>query len=295
MKTTLLTSLLLVLALPAHADLKSLRQDIARAEKDQPGSFLALAAQRNAMPDLDQKRRGPYAVVGPQLKTLGPSVFLPLLDEAIKGIPAGPDWTATARKGWAVGVLEALGAIGDARAQEPVEALLARETDPEVVRACAAALAKLSCDAALSVLAPLAEKSGPKQIPALSGLGECRQLQAVQVLARVLAARPDVNVAKAAAKGLSTLANSWAWQTELLASRSDRTAIRVAAATALVNAFVALRGDAREATETALVIVDAPEAAGLIEKARGQSPSEAAELTRLAARLANSPMRDRVK
>lgn len=299
MNRTILTllpmSCLLLLGSPARAEDSALQQQIARATKEQPVAFLSVADLKQRMPELDRKRRGPFAPVGPVLKSMGPSVFLPLVEQVLGGLAGEPGWTPTARTGWAIGVLEALGQIGDARARGPVEALLSHEGEPKVVRACAATLSRLGCEAALPVLAPLAQKAGPKQAAVLSGLGECRQLQAVQVVASVLAERPDEAVAKAAAKALGSIANSWVWQTEGLAGRTDRAAIRVAAAKALVDGFVAQRGDVRAAVESALVIVDAPEAAGLLEQARARAPDQSAELQRLAARLANSPMRDRVR
>ncbi len=291
-RTNILTiALMSLLSLPARAEDAALKQRLARAAVEQAPAFQAVAALRAKMPEWDKRRRGPFAVVGPELKSLGSPALMPLLDEVVRGIPAGPGWTAEARRGWAIGVLEALGVLGDLQARGPVVDLLARESDLPVVRASAAALSRIAGPEALPVLLPLAEQPGERQIPAISGLADCRHLAAVKALTRLLAARPEEPVARAVAKSLGNIANAWAWQTESLASRSDRAAIRVTVAAALVDGFVAYRGEGREAFERSLMIIAAPETAALVQQAQDRAPGEAAALQGLVARLAASPVK----
>ena len=89
---------------------------------------------------------------------------------------------------------------------------------------------------------------------------------------------------------LGHVGSAWAWQT--LADRSQEAASREIAARALVSAYVQYAGDARDAAERALLVVDEQHTDALIEAARrGASTDVALALDELARRFARNPMR----
>jgi HEAT repeat protein len=272
----------------AHAGEADLSEQIARAAREDPATFAKVAALKREVPRLDHQRRGPLAVIGPPLKALGKGALLALLEEQLNGAQA-PGWTATARVAWASGVLEALGAVGDPRAAATVRQALQVETEEHVVRAAAAALGQVD-PGATETLVGLARQPGPRQLPVISGLAECRQEKAAQALADLLAAHPEEPIALAAARSLGVMGSSWAWQTRALKVLPQRDAVRSIVARALVQTFVAYGGEVRQRAETALVMVESPEAAALIDAAIASAPGERAELRLLAERLSHSPL-----
>src|SRR5690606_6309435 len=99
-----------------------------------------------------------------------------------------------------------------------------------------------------------------------AGMGECRHLRVVEELARRLRDAPDDDMARAAARSLGRAGNAWAWRT--ISDHRDEARIRETAARALVDAYVNRDGEARDAASNALMVVDAPETARIIEAAR---------------------------
>ncbi|MGC4120337.1 MAG: HEAT repeat domain-containing protein [Myxococcales bacterium] len=203
----------------------------------------------------------------------------------------GEGFTATARTAWAVGVLEALGALRDPRATPAVLQVLRSETDPETVRASALALGQISPDTADSVLLPLAMNPGPMQLPVVAGLGECRTVDAAQGLAQLLSqVEGDDELGRTAAQALGQLACSWVWQRPAWASRPERAEIATVAARGLLTAFVRSSGQTRVEAERNLLVVDFADLAPLLEKAKAEHPDQRMELEKLARRLANNPL-----
>ena len=199
--------------------------------------------------------------------------------------------TPTARTSWAVGLLEAAGALRDERAEVPVLNMLSAETDPEVLRAAAAALVKVSKSAA-DVLLPLAQKQGPKQTAVVAGLGECREARVAQALSDLLAGHAEEKLARAAVKSLGEMGSSWVWQSPDFAKSPQGEPVRAIAASALVGAYLAYRdADTRRAVQAALFMVDPADGKALLQKARVQAPDQKADLDALQSLLENNPLR----
>jgi hypothetical protein len=274
----------------AAASIEALQKEIAEARRELPKAFNAVARLRQDMPRLDRERHGRLASVGPTLRNIGREGLLPILEQLIAGARAA-EMSPTARTAWAVGLLEAAGALRDLRAEVPVLQMLAAETNPDVVRAAAAALVKVSRSAA-DVLLPLAQKDGPKQVAVVAGLGECREARVTQALSDLLAGHAEEKLARAAAQSLGEMGSLWAWESPDLANSPERTAVRAIAASALVGAYVAYRDtDTRRTLETALLVVDPADAKVLVQKARVQAPDQKAGLDALQNLLENNPLR----
>ncbi|MBI5548588.1 MAG: hypothetical protein HY901_32290 [Deltaproteobacteria bacterium] len=274
----------------ADSELSALSQQIAKAAREQPKSFQALDSLKRRLPELDKRKRGRLAVLTPVLKSMGQEALLPMLGELLKGAK-GPELLPAARTAWAASLLEAVAALEDPRGLPVAQRMLAVETDPDVVRAAALAVGATGGAASAQALADLARQPGPKQLPVVSALAQCRQLEAAEVLGELLAKHPEEEIARVAAKSLGQLASEWVWEIPTYASRPDRDAIRSAAAKALVATFLAYReGEVRTQAETSLQIVRAAETVSLIEKAKPlASPADRVQLDRLAAKLAPKP------
>jgi hypothetical protein len=287
--------LLALSPLPSRAAVsaEALQQEIADARRELPKAFNAVARIRQDMPKLDREKHGRLAPIGPLLKGVGRTGLLPILEQLLAGAKA-PELAQSARTAWAVGLLEAVGSLRDARAEVPVLQMLSAESDPDVVRAAAVALSKVSKTAA-DVLVPMAQKSGPKQAAVVGGLGECREARAAQALSDILAGHPDEKMARAAAKSLGEIGSAWVWQSPDFHNNPEREAVRSIAARALVAGWVAYTDvETSRAMETALVILDAPEAKALAQKARAEAqvtPARKAEFDNLVRLLENNPLR----
>lgn len=268
--------------LPAQVQ-ADLSLQIARARAKEPSAFVAVREAVARATAVDEKARGRKAPVGRYLAGLGPSALMPMIEIAAFDAPATVVTPKLRRD-----LVEGIGLLRDARALPVLDAIVDGETDEDLVRTAAEAMGRIGTDdAAARLLASLASSRGTKRTALLSGMSECRRLSIVTAIAGDLSQRPDEASARVLAKALGNAGNAWAWKT--LASRTEETAVRAAAARALVAAFVAYSGEARDAASNALMVVDAPETPALIAAAR--TPSNAAALDALAARFANNPAR----
>jgi len=272
-------------------DLQSLAAEIGHARQEKPASFQAIARVRQLMPALDRKKRGPIAVVTPLLASLGSEALLPMLDELISDRSPSSPWTPSTRVAFRIGLLEAVGKLRDARSTPALQAILeGPDSDPRVLRACAAALGK-SSDEGLNAVIRIGAAPGPRQLPALSGLGECRRLKVIRALAAQLSADPSEEVARTVARSLGDAAAAWAWETPALAALGEGDAARAEAAQSLLQTFVSYKGAAQGAAETSLLMIDAPKTLELIEARTSKYSSVDGDLARLAQRLRISPLR----
>jgi HEAT repeat protein len=210
---------------------------------------------------------------------------------AITAPPRG-DLTDTAWSAWRVGLLEAIGTLRDPRSAAVLTAILdSAETDPMIVKAAAEALGKLGTDTAVQKLLAMS-KSGPKSRAVLAGMGHCRRAAIADALAKVIATKPDADTARVVLKSLGDVGSAAAWATTIVQVSGEEAATRAAAAKALVGAFVAYEGDLRKLAQAAILVVDDPSTPNLIASAKqGASPSLAAALDKLAAKLADNPTR----
>lgn len=278
--------------LPAAAK-ASLAGEIAAARANAPSSFERLQTLRAELPALDAAKRGRLAPMMPSLVELGPDALWPMLEEiAFDAAPRG-ELSDTAWVAWRASLLEATGKLRDARAEAVLRAVLEHAPNEVVVaRAAAQAYAKLNTPAVAHELVQIADRPHPQRLAFLEGFGHCRQPLVANKLGELLGADPPVDEARALIAGLGVVGSKWAWETPIVAQAADADAVRARSAQALVAAF-ARYGDeeTRRALVRAILVVDHPETAALVEEQRATANGElATALDRLAVRVANNPL-----
>lgn len=266
--------------------------DIAAAKAAHPAAFAAVASVRNSLPALDAQKRGRLAAITPLLRSIGPEGLFPMLGELAVEADARADLTDTAWLAWRMGLLEAVGSIRDGRSEATLTAIVdGPETDFAVMKAAVEALGKVGTDSAASRLVALSKRASPKQAAVLAGMGECRRIKAAEALSLAIGARPSGETARLVIRSLGNVGSAWAWKTPAVARSGEESAVRSLAAKALVGAFVAYEGETRKGALMAILVVDDPSTPALIAAAKkGASPAVAAELDRLAAKFAKSPL-----
>lgn len=279
-----------VLGAPIRA---SLGAEIDAARRAHPEAFAAVAELQGAAREADRKKRGRLAPMSLYFKALGPDALMPMLERLAFAAPTRemglPD---SAWEALGVGMLDAVGALRDARARPVLSAVLrhARTAGTAgtgaTLRAAAGALGRV-CDAgAAGELIAMAEGQGG--LPVLEALGHCRRPEVAAALAR--AADPVGSIdGKADHKRVWLVARALA---DLGNVRGDADeAVRKSAASTLLRIFV--RGDVelqRTATTSLLVVAWAGTEPMIIEQRRGASPALAAELDHLLARVRRNPV-----
>ena len=261
----------------------SQQQEVLKARQVDPSSFIHVSEIVSQAPMAHEKARGRHAPVAQQLAKLGPVATLPILEKL------SLDQPAPVRRD----LIEAVGLLADTRGVPVLKTILSDASeDAETTRTTSEALARMGTDEAANHLVTTldgAASNGERARAIVSGMGELRKVRVTQALAARARSGDDAMV-RVAARSLGRAGNAWAWKT--LADRREEAAIREEAAKALVDAFVAHEGEARQAASNALMVVDAPSTPVLIAKARGAaSPATRAALDALTTRFANNPTR----
>lgn len=277
----------------AAGDRATLGREIAKARSANPAVFAQVAKSVDLAKEADETSRGRHASISRPLYALGPLAVMPMLEMlAVDGPPRGKlsdgAWL-TLR----VGLLEAVGKLRDARSRSVLVATLRTSNEFEIVRAAAEALARLNDDKAAKHLASLVKQPGDKQIAVLNGIGECRRAIVADALAGIAAKTPaDMTLALSVIKALGSVGNAWAWQTPAIKKTGEGPRVRATSVKALLKLFVAYDGHLRQKATKAILAVDDPSTLALIEDAkRGASADRVSALDRLAAEVANSPIR----
>jgi hypothetical protein len=275
------------------ADRARLDSEIRAARRARPGVFDAARRVAAHAGDADAHKHGRLAPLSLRFQTLGPQALPALLHLAAFERGAPPPLSASARVALRAGLVEAIGAARDPLARPVLLAVLdGADTEPHLVRAAAAALGKLGEDTDAAKLVALARAPGPKQLAVLAGIGHCRRTLVARALAELLASRPAPETARVAADALGDLGSAWAWKTPALAPSPEQAEVRATAARALVDVVASYPDPVRAAASDALMVVDDPCTAGLLEQARRTArPELATEIDRLALRFARNPTR----
>lgn len=272
------------------ADRQSLEKAVATDRAAHPAAFRAVEDVRASVKGLDESKRGRLAAVGPRLKALGRDALLPML--ALLALEAArEDAVPSARRALRVGLLEAVGALRDPRAEAVlVAAAKADHADAHVAAAAARALGRLGSTSSVATLKALAAGDAGHRLAAAAGLGECRRAASVAVL-RALSTDAVDDVRLAAVRGLGAVGNAQAWKTSGMV-RTEEAATRQAAAQALVALFVAGDEPARRLSAEGILLVDDPGTPALIEAAKaGADDQTVTALTALTERFAKNPTR----
>lgn len=243
-------------ALRASAEVE---QAIARQKASTPRAFEAFRAVRDEVPAADAKKRGRLAVLGPRFAALGPSALYPMLEALLGPEPQG--FTPEARVALRAGMLEAVAKLRSPHGAAVATAVLAAESDPDVVRAAAEVLARMMTDEHTKTLEPLVAQ-GDRRVPVIEGMSSCRTLRGARILVAVVDDGADARATKAAMDSLGKLGSTWAWSTpELRPRAAEGDAIRAEATRALEAAK--RRSAARARTDAAAAEIDAAATAAL--------------------------------
>ena len=262
----------------------ALQQEILKARRTDPAPFLHVSTIVSRALEVHAKARGRRAPVAQELARLGPGATLPMLEKLTSEQPV------QVRRD----LIEALGLLADKRSVGILSSILSDASEePETTRMTSEALARIGTEEAANQLVAslnaVPAANAPRARAIVAGMGELRKLRVTEAIAQ-RARTGDEAMVRAASRALSRAGNAWAWQT--LADRREEQKIRETAAKALVAAFVANDGEARQAASNALMVVDAPITPSLIAAARAASPPPTqAALDGLAQRFATNPAR----
>ncbi len=272
-------------ALPNEARAK-LENDIAAAKAAQPKLFAAVKNVKGHRPEHYGKNRNPFPTAARELRGLGPAALLPMLEALAFQAPDRGKLTDAEWDALAIGMLEAVGVIKDARSGAVVGAIFeASALRPGVRLAAARAAGRLGGDAELALLTSHAKSGDPLELQAIHGLGEMMRLDAAKHVAQILGSTKDAQVAEAAAIALGTLGSSWAWKS--LGPKAQATGLEVRKVCANALAPRAVRGKTalRTAASEALLMVDHPETLDLLRAQRSVSGTDARVVDGLVARV----------
>lgn len=264
----------------------SLAKDIEAFKKTNPEAFEAVRNVQGHKPEVYQKQRNPIPVVGRELRRLGPTALLPMLEALAFEAPArgsatDQEWTALT-----VGMLEAVGVLRDARSGLVLRAVFEGGSgNAEVLRAAGIAMGQLCGDAELALLIKRSAAGDALRAPAIAGLGSCRKVESAKHLATLLKDADEAS-AEPIAKALGRVASSWAWKTMGPAAEKDAAVVRELAAKALVSGFVRFGGEARAEMGRAILMTEHKATPELIAKARSSADAKtAADLDALAQKI----------
>jgi hypothetical protein len=254
-----------------------------RAEN--PEAFAAVREVEGYKPETYKQFRNPIPMVGRELRRLGPQALLPMLEALAfdvwpRGRATDKEWDALK-----IGMLEAVGRIGDPRASQVLRAAFRNGHAEGVTRAAAEGMGSL-CDAP-SFAALQAALSTKTRSSAIAGLGQCRTLESANVLAAEMAATQSARDAALIAKAMGNLGSSWAWEAMGADQAQIGLQVRELLAGSLVRGFVRFDDDAsRDAHSLGLGMLALPNLSKLVVKHAGQADAATrTRLDRLAARI----------
>lgn len=232
-----------------------------------PDAYRRVADLQGLRPDFYNRTRAGRPSVALELRGMGPAALLPMLDAlALSGYPRAlsEDEGAALR----LGLLEAVGNLGDARALPVLRGVFATAAEAPELRAAARGLARVCQDADRQALMGA---TGARRDPAAAALGLCPHPEAARWLVAQLEATADPAHAAALAGGLAESASSWAQA----AARAPADApLRVRAARALVRRWRELPAQ-RDALGVAVQSMGGAEVLAAVRDAARDAPAEA--------------------
>ncbi len=239
---------LLSRALPA-AERRALEDEVRVARVRSPSVFARVV-------DLQGLQRANYLstrlrrpTVTRELMSLGVDALVPMLQTyALTGYPRALD--VDERAALEVGLLEAIGALADRRAETTLRAAFEQHRGDELSVVAARGLGRLCGDGDVAYLAGLAQSRGALQNAALEGLGACHRLPAVRAIIQALEATTDAPAVIAAAHGLANAGSTWGQQA---GRRVDD--LPALASDALLRAYLRASADAQYELRIAMASV----------------------------------------
>ncbi len=282
-------------ALPAAAK-ASLQQAVAAEKLRNPEAFEAVAQTRGCtLAGYSQTRLG-KPLCGRELRVGKHAWLLPLLSALALEEPRGADGhvpyaTTEEKQAFALGAIEAVGLLRDARARDVLHAAFAAAATPQMASNAAEALGRLGGDRELTALLSAA-RSATKQAAALRGLGECKRIDAAKAIAAGLAEAKAPAQVIGWANAAGRVASSWAWQAIVRgapARAAEATDVRTVAARSLAEAVVATSdAEAVEEIVQSLQMTEHPHALQMLADLRGKADAAGQQrLSRASQRFAD--------
>ncbi|MCU0655282.1 MAG: hypothetical protein MUF64_08335 [Polyangiaceae bacterium] len=262
----------------------SLLKEVTAFRASTPAPFAALRKVRGHKPEVYRELRNPLPLlaVTRELRALGPSALLPMLNEL--AFEARPREGATEAEWGALreGLLDTVGLLRDRRAA-PVLLAAFEQGSLELNARIAAAkgLGRLGGDAELVALTKHLSTSDPVRVAALAGLGECKRIESATALAGLLTQESNEAEAERIARAMGSLASSWAWQAMGPDRQAEGLEVRLAVARSLVPAFARLRAEGREQARKGLLLAEHPDTLALIDTEIARSDAATADALRV--------------
>ncbi|MBI5608006.1 MAG: hypothetical protein HY902_03930 [Deltaproteobacteria bacterium] len=264
--------------LPAAA--RAALTDAYHAEKAQhPERFDAVAAVRDCTAEGYVGKRNPKPQCMPELHKLGREYGLAMLASLVFEAPRTRDGhvpygTAVEQQAYVKAVLEAVGRFRLPQAAPVLYASL-MQGNAAHWQSAADALGRLGGDAEARALVDLATTANPRQLAAISGLGECKRSEAVAALASLLGKHPQGEQLAMVADSLGRVASAWAWQAMGPSKAAMAVEVRTTAAKAAVQAL-ATYSDATslEQVRQALWMAEHPETVAMLQAAGQSAPAD---------------------
>ncbi len=246
------------------------------AEKAQhPERFEAVAAVRDCTAAGYVGKRNPKPQCMPELHNLGREYGLAMLSGLVFEAPRTRDGhvpygTAAEQQAYVKAVLESVGRFRMPIAAPVLYASLMHGNSAHW-QSAADALGRLGGDAEARALIDLASADNPRQLAAISGLGECRRVDAAAALASLLGKHPQGEQLAMVADSLGRVASAWGWQAMGAGKAAMGLEVRTIAAKAAVQAL-ATYSDATglEQVRQALWMAEHPETVAMLQ-AGGQN------------------------
>lgn len=262
--------------LPAAA--RAALTDAYNAEKAQhPERFEAVAAVRDCTAEGYVGKRNPKPQCMPELHKLGREYGMAMLAGLVFEAPRTRDGhvpygTAVEQQAYVKAVLETVGRFRLPQAAPILYASL-MQGNAAHWQSAADALGRLGGDAEARALVDLATTANPRQLAAISGLGECRRIEAAAALATLLGKHPQGEQLAMVADSLGRVASAWAWQAMGPGKAAMALEVRTTAAKAAVQAL-ATYSDATslEQVRQSLWMAEHPETVAMLQAA-GQGAS----------------------
>ncbi|MFT7625399.1 MAG: hypothetical protein ACI9WU_004590 [Myxococcota bacterium] len=273
------------------AQQQELSKAIAAARVQHPEAFERVAMLRARVRGLDGARRGRLAPLTPQLASLGVDALMPLLERIAVTDEAQGDLPASAWTAWRAALLEAVARLESPAAAPVLHAVFASDiADPVVLRASVEAVARLGSDQSVAQLTERLGRPGADRDVVVSAAGYCRRPEMAKLLTHELLTAEGRRV-KTVARALADLGNAWGWRLETKARKVHEADVRRSASKALLGAYLAHTGEARQAASNALMVIAWPEVLPQVQAAIEAADGDTlVALQRLETRLARNPV-----
>jgi hypothetical protein len=253
----------------AQSQRAKLQQEIATAKVQNPAVFEQIRNISGHKPETYKRFRNPIPLVGRELRRFGPAGLMPMLEALAfdmweRGDATDAEWLAVK-----VGMLEAVSVLHDARSQSVVEAAFANAKHAKVMSTAAEAVGALCMVNKAEVKVLQKALSTSKRSAAIVGLGNCRTVEAAQILATELDSAKTEAEADHIARALGTVSSSWAWRAMGTKSQVEGLNTRRIASEALVRSFVRFRTAGREGARVGITMAQHPDIRSIADLNRG--------------------------